>query len=233
MIIVNIISCLYKSQCIVALLLILMICTRITTFVFIPYDAAAQRLTRTLQNAKLDLAVTMDFDATRSLQIGDNKTESKHLGIVNQQLGAPPNSGAINEQTQTKTNSSNDLRTIGKTEQITLKGEPTSIGINPKTNLIYVSQSLDLPPYTVITVIDGKKNSVVKDIDVMPDPQDVAVNPNTNMIYVTHLDSNVVSVIDGKTNSVIKAIATGIHPQGVAVNPNMNMIYVTNSADDI
>jgi YVTN family beta-propeller protein len=234
MIIENVISCLYGSQRIVALLLILIIYTPITTVVFIPYDAAAQRLTRTLKNGTSDLGIVVHVgDAGQSSHIGDNKTGSKQPEILNQQLSAQPNSGAINEQAETKTSSSKDLRTIGKTGQIALRGEPTSIGINPNANLIYISQSLDRQPYTVITVIDGKTNSVVKDIDVMPDPQDIALNPNTNMIYVTHLDSNVVSVIDGKTNSVIKAIATGIHPQGVAVNPNTNMIYVTNSADDI
>src|ERR687887_371707 len=229
MIIVNNISCLYGSQRIVALLLTLIICMPITTVVFIPYDAAAQRLTRTLKNGTSDLGIAAHVgDAAQSSHIGDNKTGPKQLEVVNQQLSAQPNSGAINEQTQTKTNSSNDLRTIGKTGQIALRGEPTSIGINPKTNLIYVSQSLDQQPYTVITVIDGKTNSVVKDIDVMPDPQDIALNPNTNMIYVTHPASDMASVIDGKTNSVIKAIATGLDPAGLAVNPNTNMIYVGN-----
>src|SRR5919199_47379 len=227
MIIVNIISCLYKPQCIVALLLMLMICTPITTFVSIPYEAAAQRLTRTLKNGTSDLGIATHVgDAAQSSHIGDNKTGPKQLEIMNQQLSTPPNSGAINEQTKSKTSSSEDLRTIGKTGEITLKGEPTTIGINANANLIYVGQSLDLPPYAVITVIDGKTNSVIRNIDMISGLYDIAVNPNTNMIYVTNSADDITSVIDGKTNSVVKAIATGLDPAGLAVNPNTNMIYV-------
>ena len=230
MIIIRFTRCLCRLQYIVSLLLTLIICTPITTVaVFVPDYAVAQRSTRTSQNATSDLVVAVHLsDAARSLQIVNNKTALEYLKLVNQELSTLPNSAAINEHIVAKIGSFEELTAIGKIGDITLEGEPTSIGINPNANLIYVSQSLDRPPYTVVTVIDGKTNSVVKHIDVMPSPQDVAVNPNTNMIYVTHLDSNVVSIIDGKTNSVVKSIATGLDPAGLAVNPNTNMIYVGN-----
>jgi hypothetical protein len=131
MIIRSDINCLCRSQCFVSLLLILIICTPITTVVFIPNEAAAQQLTKTPQ----------------------------YTTLVQQQLGTLPNSTSTSEQLVAKSSSSDDLTAIGKIGEITLKGDPRSIGINPKTNLIYASQSLERPPYTVITVIDGKTNS--------------------------------------------------------------------------
>jgi YVTN family beta-propeller protein len=78
-------------------------------------------------------------------------------------------------------------------------------------------------------VIDGKTNSVVKNIPVGTAPMRLAVNPTTNIIYVANNHDNIVSVIDGKTNSVVKNIPVGYYPYGIAVNPDTNRIYVTNS----
>lgn len=100
---------------------------------------------------------------------------------------------------------------------------PTSVGVNPETNRIYVTNydSGD------VSVIDGTTNSVIATIPVGTYPWGLAVNPITNRIYVSNEDDSSLSVIDGATNSVLSTIALGDRmPEGVAVNPNTNRIYV-------
>jgi YVTN family beta-propeller protein len=63
-------------------------------------------------------------------------------------------------------------------ETVNVGETPDGIAINPVTNKIYVSNG-----YTnTISVIDGKTNSVVKNIPVGTAPMRLAVNPTTNII---------------------------------------------------
>jgi YVTN family beta-propeller protein len=104
---------------------------------------------------------------------------------------------------------------------------PTSIAINPNTNMIYVANYGS----NTTSIINGTTNSVVSAIDVGDTPDSIAVNPNTNMIYLANFGSNTVSVIDGTTNMLATAaeeIDVNVG-EDIAVNPNTNMIYVANS----
>ena len=118
------------------------------------------------------------------------------------------------------------LNNISPQQQISLKVglNPTEVAVNPNTNMVYVTNA----DSNTVSVIDGKTNSVVKNIEVGKQPSSIAINPNTNMVYVANSNSNTVSVIDGKTNSVKTDIVDN-GSEFVALNPNTNMVYVANS----
>jgi len=102
--------------------------------------------------------------------------------------------------------------------------QPVSISINPSINMLYVANFAG----DTVSVIDGKTNTVIRNIKVGSEPSSVSVNPVTNIVYVTNGRDNTVSVIDGKTNTVIRNIKVGTSPYGVSVNPVTNMVYVAN-----
>jgi YVTN family beta-propeller protein len=68
---------------------------------------------------------------------------------------------------------------------------PTGVGVNPRTNTIYVANR-DL---TTVSVIDGATNTVTATVGVGSSPIAVGANPSTNRIYVTNDHSSTVSVI--------------------------------------
>ena len=110
---------------------------------------------------------------------------------------------------------------------ITVGNSPFGVGVNPITNMIYVSNNAD----GTVTVIDGISNSVLGlPIGVGINPQGITVNPMLNLIYVTDRVGNQVSVIDGATNTVIATIAVGGFPFDACFNPSTNLVYVTNNA---
>src|SRR5204862_361208 len=80
---------------------------------------------------------------------------------------------------------------------------PWGVGVNPVTNMIYVTNEQS----NTNSVIDGSTNSVVSTIQTGSFPWGVGVNPNTNKIYVA--DGNGLEVIDGSTNSVVSKIHAG------------------------
>jgi YVTN family beta-propeller protein len=95
--------------------------------------------------------------------------------------------------------------------------------------MIYVANQLS----NTTSVIDGKTNAVIKNVQTGINPAGIAVNPNTNKIYVTtrsedEFEEFGVSIIDGKTNGVVKSTAVGKGPISIAVNANTNIIYETN-----
>jgi YVTN family beta-propeller protein len=105
---------------------------------------------------------------------------------------------------------------------------PWGIGVNVKTNRIYVANQ----DGDTVSVINGATNTVIHTIPVGNGPACVGVNPDTNRIYVANFISDNVSVIDGATDTVIQTIPVGDDPNGVGVNPATNRIYVANYLDD-
>jgi len=65
--------------------------------------------------------------------------------------------------------------------QIKVGANPWAVSINPTTNIIYVTNSGN----DSVSVIDGKTNSVIKNIIVGENPTGVAVNQKTNTVYVS------------------------------------------------
>lgn len=115
---------------------------------------------------------------------------------------------------------------------------PGDLSVNPKTNMIYVTNYGD----NTVSVINGKTNSVIATVSVGKAPVHVAVNPNTNSVYVANAKGNTVSVINGNNNSIITTLPVGFlrsyptliaRPVGVAVDTNTNMVYVTTANGNI
>src|ERR671925_435873 len=119
--------------------------------------------------------------------------------------------------------------TTNSMERIDVGGDPKNVAVNPNNNTIYVTDYNS----SIVSVIEGKTNSVMGSIDVGgSSPTSIAVNPNNNTIYVTDYNSGTISVIDGTTNSVMGSIRAADAVNGaandVAVNPTTNTIYVAN-----
>lgn len=113
---------------------------------------------------------------------------------------------------------------------IPVGNNPYGIGVNPNTNMIYVSNFGN----NTVSVIDGSTNNVVSTIPLGNFlTRGLVVNPVTNMIYVFTRDSLVyptVVAIDGSTNTIANTIriptqAGSPQPFGITVNSVTNMIY--------
>ena len=106
---------------------------------------------------------------------------------------------------------------------------PTSIAVNPQTNLVYATCQSP----TTLKVVDGATNSVTATIplnEIFFAPLGIAVNPTTNRIYVDDYVHGV-WVFDGATNVAIAVIRLPVGAVKIAVNPVTNMIYVGNMED--
>jgi YVTN family beta-propeller protein len=116
----------------------------------------------------------------------------------------------------------------GRTKQVTailhLRSGPHGVGLNPLTNVIYItSDNAD-----TVAVINGATNKVLASIVVGLSPGAVAANPVTNTVFVANGRDDTVSVINGRTNQVVTTVPVGLNPQGIAVNALTNTIYVVN-----
>ena len=68
----------------------------------------------------------------------------------------------------------------------------SGVAVNPVTNTIYVANA----DSDTVSVIDGTKNTVVRDLPVGDHPTDVTVNPEINTIYVTNGEDDNLSAIN-------------------------------------
>lgn len=117
---------------------------------------------------------------------------------------------------------------------VTVGKGPDFIAVNPKTNLIYSSNTGDGTNDGTVSVIDGSTNTVTATIAVGGEPQGIAVNPVTNRIYVALFAGlqSTVSVIDGSSNAVI----ANIDDPGatfVVADALRNRIYTSNSDNTV
>lgn len=91
---------------------------------------------------------------------------------------------------------------------VTVGANPWAIGLNPDTNMIYVTNNGN----DTVSVVDGSTNMVSANVTVGPYPSGLAVNPVTNMVYAARFPSSAVSVIDGSTNTVTTTVSVGKFP---------------------
>jgi DNA-binding beta-propeller fold protein YncE len=118
-------------------------------------------------------------------------------------------------------------------------GAPSSIAINPETNLVYVANSnLGSDDPNNIIVINSTSNEVVGSINVGRAVSDVVVNPTTGTIYSAN-SINTVSAINGTTNEVIATFDYSDYWEyietiaNVALNSETNKVYVLLITDDV
>jgi YVTN family beta-propeller protein len=109
---------------------------------------------------------------------------------------------------------------------VTVGNRPTGIGVNVRTNQIYVANSGD----NTVSVIDGASNAVTATVPNITLGESVAVNPSQNRIYADEFETSDIAVISGATQQVNQVpITTKPDPtssQTVAVNPRTNQAYV-------
>ena len=90
------------------------------------------------------------------------------------------------------------------TGPITTGVQPTSLAVDPATNLVYIA---DYSNGTVL-VLDGGSNTVTTSIQTPSAHLGfVAVDPSSNVIYAANYNSAAsVTVINGSSNSIITTV---------------------------
>ena len=101
---------------------------------------------------------------------------------------------------------------------------PCSVGVNPRTNTIYVVNYAD----NSITAIDSSKGLAIATIAVGKRPEAIAVDTKHNRVYVANTQGNSVTVIDGETNGVLATVDAGIAPYAMAIDPQRGKLHVAN-----
>lgn len=105
--------------------------------------------------------------------------------------------------------------------------------VNLVTNTIYIAScnTFSSSPSCFVTVVDGKKNRLVKKIPVTTNEGDgllgIAVDVLANKVYVSNATDGVVDIIDGCSLTVIGTLGvSGGEPVGLSVNPFLHRLYV-------
>ena len=128
---------------------------------------------------------------------------------------------------------------------ITLPGYPEQVAVDPFSNRVYVA----IPnfglfgdgSYDYLTVVDGKKDVVLTNVQIPPSATAVAVDYIRHRVYVGGQDSltlaSEVSVIDSRTNKLLDTISvtsttSGTGVLGLAVNLETGTLYAANSSDN-
>jgi YVTN family beta-propeller protein len=122
--------------------------------------------------------------------------------------------------------------------------QPTAgIAADPLNDRIYVVAPSFGGPVDDLAVIDGKKNQVIKNIEIPEGAYLPAVNYFTGKIYIATCDSDVspvaclVTVVDGSRKDHVSTIpittTEGDGLLGIAVDVLANKIYVSNASDNV
>ena len=108
---------------------------------------------------------------------------------------------------------------------------PSALGINPTTNMIYVVNS---GGKTVSVINGGNLTAPQVSVTVGNIPSDAVVNPVTNKIYVSNDGDGTISVIDGAnpTTASTAIVKVGTNPVAGAMNRVTNTYYVANEGSN-
>lgn len=135
-----------------------------------------------------------------------------------------------------------NAQTVTKT--ITLKNLPEQLGVDPIKNRIYVAvPNFGAKPLDYLTVIDGKKDVVLENIEIPPVAYAVAVDSIGRKVYVggTFEDENGIEQSEViayclNTNKIDEVIHVSTTPGdgilGLAVNDATGTLYVANGSDN-
>jgi YVTN family beta-propeller protein len=99
---------------------------------------------------------------------------------------------------------------------------PLAIAVNSVTGGVYVANT----NAATVSVLDGRRKSLLATVPAGQRPSAVAVNESTNRIYVASPVSGSVTVIDGATNKAIDTLAGGQSASVLGVDEAVNRIYV-------
>lgn len=127
---------------------------------------------------------------------------------------------------------------------VALPGLPEQVAVNPIADRVYVAvPNFGAEPFDYLTVIDGKTDTVIKNIEIPPVAYAVAVDSFLGLVYVggsyqdangvTHNEVVVVNPAAGKVLNTISISDTpGVGVQGLAVDVLNGNLYVANGSDD-
>ena len=132
----------------------------------------------------------------------------------------------------------------GRTDQV-VRNIQVPVGaylpaVNLVTNKIYIA-SCDTFSETqscFVTVIDGTKNRVLKQIPITTNEGDgllgIAVDILSDKVYVSNATDSVIDIIDGRTNTLTGTLGvSGGMPTGLSVNPFAHRLYVPLGNDEV
>jgi DNA-binding beta-propeller fold protein YncE len=132
----------------------------------------------------------------------------------------------------------------GRTDQV-VRNIQVPVGaylpaVNLVTNKIYIA-SCDTFSETqscFVTVIDGTKNRVLKQIPITTNEGDgllgIAVDILSDKVYVSNATDSVIDIIDGRTNTLSGTLGvSGGMPTGLSVNPFAHRLYVPLGNDEV
>jgi YVTN family beta-propeller protein len=109
-------------------------------------------------------------------------------------------------------------------DKVSVSSQPGGIGVNPKTNRIYVAGS-GFPG--LIMIFDGATDALITNVPEDFGITNAAVNFLLDRVYITALDN--VIVLDGASNQEVTRLPAGPFPNGVDVNLLNNKVYVVNT----
>lgn len=132
----------------------------------------------------------------------------------------------------------------GRTDQV-VRNIQVPVGaylpaVNLVTNKIYIA-SCDTFSETqscFVTVVDGTKNRVLKQIPITTNEGDgllgIAVDILSDKVYVSNATDSVIDIIDGRTNTLTGTLGvSGGMPTGLSVNPFAHRLYVPLGNDEV
>ena len=83
--------------------------------------------------------------------------------------------------------------------------------------------------FSSVSVIDGRKDTVIATVTSAPLPYMLAVDETTNRIYVTHTYSGSMTVIDG-VSSTVRELKVG-DADGVVLDPRTGTVFLSTYED--
>ena len=84
----------------------------------------------------------------------------------------------------------------------------------------------------LVTVLNARNNSIVKEIQVGETPHGEAISPDGSRLAVTSFSGNFVSFIDIATGKVVARVPVGKNPQTDAYAPDGRHLYTVNNQDN-
>ncbi len=117
-----------------------------------------------------------------------------------------------------------DLINMVSAKTIPVGADPVAVGVNPKTDEVYVANSGS----GTVSVIDAVANRVTATIAVHRQPVSIDVNAEGTRAWVANSGSNNVSEIDLRSGREIATVGVGESPAAARISPDGNSLVVTN-----
>jgi YVTN family beta-propeller protein len=117
----------------------------------------------------------------------------------------------------------NDQYVIPTAESISVENLPYLSSIDQDSGKIFITH----PKSDVISIINGKRNDVIKNLKVTNEPTDIAVDSKNNLVYVSHLYNKTISVLEESSGNFKKGINVGYFPFSLDINSRTAKLYVT------